>query len=249
VSKTFAVMRKELASYFAGPLVYVVIGAFLWATGYQFYTTLNSYVTFGFGMNILEHFWEDFFVNQIGFYLLIAVPLFTMRLLAEERRLGTIELLYTYPLRDREIMFGKFAACLIVFLLFLAGTLVYPAVVYAIQPFDPSPFVARYLGAVLFLAACISCGLFVSALTDSQVVASACTFILLLLFWILTWNEAAVSSSVVTVLSQLSTFDHFNTFARGVIDLKDLTYFACFIGVFLFLTLRVMESRQWRGRR
>src|SRR5205085_9598267 len=136
-------------SYFAGPLVYVVIGAFLAVTGYEFYTTLNSYVTFGFGMNILENFWENFFVNHIGFYLLIVVPLFTMRLLAEERRLGTIELLYTYPLRDREIMAAKFVACLIVFLLFVAGTLLYPAIVYAIQPFDWRPFLARYVGTVL----------------------------------------------------------------------------------------------------
>ena len=247
--RTLALVRKELCSYFAGPLVYVVVGAFLWATGYQFYTTLNSYVTIGFGMNILEHFWQDFFVNHIGFYLLIVVPLFTMRLLAEERRLGTIELLYTFPLRDGEIMAAKFAACLVVFLIFLAGTLVYPAIVYAIQPFDPTPFVARYLGTLLFLAGCIACGLFVSSLTDSQVVASSCTFVILLLFWIITWNEAAVSSTLVTVLGQLSTFDHFFTFARGVIDLKDVTYFLLFIGFFLFLTLRSMESRQWRGRR
>lgn len=247
--RTIALIRKELASYFAGPLVYVVIGAFLAVTGYQFYTELNSFITFGFGMDILEHFWEAFFVNHIARYLLIVVPLFTMRLIAEERRLGTIELLYTYPLRDREIMLAKFTACLIVFLLFLAGTLLYPAIVYAIQPFDPTPFVARYLGTLLFLAACISCGLFVSSLTDSQVVASSCTFVLLLLFWILTWNEAAVSSSIVTALSQVSTFDHFNAFSRGVIDLKDCAYFAFFVSFFLFLTLRSMESRQWRGRR
>ena len=247
--RVVALFRKELASYFSGPLVCVVVGAFLWATGYQFYTELQSYVTFGFGINILENFWRAFFVNHIGFYLLIVVPLFTMRLLAEERRLGTIELLYTYPLRDGEIVLAKFAACLTVFLLFLAGTLLYPVIVYAIQPFDPRPFLARYLGTVLFLASCVACGLFVSSLTDSQVVASSCTFVLLLLFWILTWNEAAVSSPLLTALSQLSTFDHFDTFARGVIDLKDVTYFALFIALFLFLTLRSMESRQWRGRR
>jgi gliding motility-associated transport system permease protein len=247
--RTWALIRKELASYFAGPLVYTVVGVFLMATGYQFYTTLSGYVQIGFGMNILENFWQDFFVNHIGFYLLIVVPLFTMRLLAEERRLGTIELLYTYPLRDREIMFAKFIACLLVFLVFLAGTLLFPAIVYAIQPFDPRPFLARYLGAVLFLAGCIACGLFVSSLTDSQVVASSCTFVILLLFWIITWNEAAVSSSFLTALSQLSTFDHFWAFSRGVIDLKDVTYFVLFVGFFLFLTLRSMESRQWRGRR
>lgn len=244
-----AVVRKELASYFGGPLVYVVIGAFLFATGYQFYTTLTSYVTFGFGVNILENFWEDFFVNHIGFYLLIVVPLFTMRLLAEERRLGTIELLYTFPLRDGEILLGKYLACLAVFLVFLVGTLLYPAIVYTIQPFDPSPFVARYLGVVLFLAACIACGIFVSSLTDSQVVASSCTFVVLFLFWNITWNEAAVRSSLLLVLGQLSTFDHFNPFARGVIDLKDVIYFGCFVGFFLVLTLQSMGARRWQGRR
>jgi ABC-2 type transport system permease protein len=247
--KAWAVMRKELVSYFSGPLVYVVVGVFLTVTGYEFYTTLQSYVQIGFGMNILENFWQEFFVHHIGRYLLIVVPLFTMRLLAEERRLGTIELLYTYPLRDSEIMLGKFAACLTVFLVFLAGTTLYPAIVYWMQPFDPTPFLARYLGAVLFLAACIACGLFISSLTDSQVVASSCTFVILLLLWIVTWNEAAVSSGLLTTLSQLSTFDHFWTFSRGVIDLKDVTYFVLFIAFFLFLTLRSMESRQWRGRR
>lgn len=247
--KTLAVVRKELISYFSGPLVYVVMGAFLAASGYQFYTTLNSYVVFGFGMNILENFWEEFFVNQIGFYLLIVVPLFTMRLLAEERRLGTIELLYTFPLRDREIMLGKFVACLLVFLVFLAGTVLYPTIVYVIQPFDPRPFVARYLGTVLFLSGCIACGLFLSSLTDSQVIASSSTFVLLLAFWIMTWNEAAVSSSLAVVLSQVSTFDHYNTFSRGVIDSKDVIYFVMFTAFFLFLTMCSMGSRQWRGRR
>lgn len=247
--KTVAVVRKELASYFAGPLVYVVVGAFLWATGYQFYTTLTSYVTFGFGVNILENFWEDFFVNHVGFYLVIVVPLFTMRLLAEERRLGTIELLYTYPLRDGEILLGKYLACLTVFLVFLGGTLIYPAIVYWIQPFDPWPFVARYVGVLLFLAACVACGLFISSLTESQVVASSCTFVLLLLFWNITWNEAAVTSSLVAILGQASTFDHFDTFARGIVDLRDVVYFVAFIGIFLLMTLQSMGSRRWRGRR
>ena len=137
LARTSALMRKELASYFAGPLVYVVIGAFLCVTGLQFYTTLNSFVTIGFGLNILEHFWEEFFNNSIAFYLLIVVPLFTMRLLAEERRLGTIELLYTYPLRDREIMLGKFLACLLVFLLFVACTLLYGGVAICLSGIVP----------------------------------------------------------------------------------------------------------------
>ena len=183
-------------------------------------------MTFGFGMNILENFWQDFFVNHIGFYLLIVVPLFTMRLIAEERRLGTIELLYTYPLRDGEIMIAKFVGL-------PAGLPGVPRRHAALSgdrlrhsAVRPEP-VRRALSRHdrSFSPSCIACGLFVSSLTDSQVVASSCTFVLLLLFWIITWNEAAVSSTLLTALSQLSTFDHFFSFARGVIDLKDVDVF------------------------
>jgi ABC-2 type transport system permease protein len=116
-----------------------------------------------------------------------------MRLFAEERRLGTLELLWTYPLRDGEIIAGKFLACFGVVTLMLLATLVYPAVLSRLHEVDPGPLVAGYLGLWLLAAAFVACGLFLSALTDSQLVRraprpTACS----LLFWMLTWNEAAV---------------------------------------------------------
>jgi ABC-2 type transport system permease protein len=199
-------------------------------------------------MNILENFWGLLLVD-LRLVMLLSIPLLTMRLFAEEKKLGTIELLLTYPLRDGEIFVAKFAACAAVFAVVLAGTLLYPIYIYTLQPFPVVPLVAGYLGLFLLGLSFIACGVFVSSLTESQVVAGMATIGILLLFWILSWNEAATSPGLLRVLVRVSMFDHFQTFARGAIDVQDLAYFFSFIGFFSFLTLRVLEARQWRGRR
>jgi len=246
--RMLALFRKELVSYLVSPLFYVVAAVFLCLSGYYFYTDLIFFVTFGFGMNILENFWGLLLVD-LRLVMLLSIPLLTMRLFAEEKKLGTIELLLTYPLRDGEIFVAKFAACAAVFAVMLAGTLLYPIYIYTLQPFPVVPMVAGYLGLFLLGLSFIACGVFVSSLTESQVVAGMATIGILLLFWILSWNEAATSPGLLRVLVRVSMFDHFQTFARGAIDVQDLAYFLSFIGFFSFLTLRVLEARQWRGRR
>ena len=246
--RVLALFRKELLSYMVSPLFYVVAAVFLCLSGYYFYTDLIFFVTFGFGMNILENFWGLLLVD-LRLVMLLSIPLLTMRLFAEEKKLGTIELLLTYPLRDGEIFVAKFAACAAVFAVMLAGTLLYPIYIYTLQPFPVVPMVAGYLGLFLLGLSFIACGVFVSSLTESQVVAGMATIGILLLFWILSWNEAATSPGLLRVLVRVSMFDHFQTFARGAIDVQDLAYFLSFIGFFSFLTLRVLEARQWRGRR
>jgi ABC-2 type transport system permease protein len=243
-----ALFRKELLSYFVSPLFYVVAAVFLCLSGYYFYTDLIFFVTFGFGMNILENFWQLLLVD-LRLVMLLSIPLLTMRLFAEEKRLGTIELLLTYPLRDGEVFVAKFAACAVVFAVMLAGTLLYPIYVHALQPFAWAPLLAGYCGLFLLGLSFIACGVFVSSLTESQVVAGMATIGILLLFWILSWNEAATSPGLLRVLIRVSMFDHFQTFARGVIDVQDVAYFLSFIGFFGFLTLRALEARKWRGRR
>src|SRR5262249_32238761 len=188
-----ALFRKELRSYFASPLVYLVAAAFLAYPGYYFHSDLVYFVTFGFGVNIMENFWQLLFID-IRLVLIFAVPLLTMRLLAEERRLGTLELLLTYPLRDGAIVAAKLGACLVVVAGLLAATLVYPWWVYRIQPFEIAPLVAGYVGLFLFAMTCAGYGLFISALTDSQVLAGFLTALPLLLLWLLSWNEAASAS-------------------------------------------------------
>src|SRR5882672_1382233 len=243
-----ALLAKELHVYFAGPLVYLVAAAFLAYTGYYFHSDLVYFLTFGFGINIMENFWQLVFMD-IRLVLIFAVPLLTMRLLAEERRLGTLELLLTYPLRDGAIVAAKLGACLVVVATLLAGTLVYPLLVYHVEPFAFEPLFAAYLGLVLFAGVCASYGLFISSLTDSQVLAGFLTALPLLLLWLLSWNEAAAASGTLPVVRAISLFNHFQPFSVGVIDLRDVFYFAFTAGFFIWATLRVLESRQWRGRR
>jgi ABC-2 type transport system permease protein len=243
-----ALLRKELRSYFGSPPVYLVAAAFLAYTGYYFHSDLVYFITFGFGMNIMENFWQLLLID-IRLVLIFAIPLLTMRLLAEERRLGTLELLLTYPLRDGAIVAAKLGACLIVVLTLLAGTLVYPAWVYWIQPFALEPLVAGYLGLVLFALLCAAYGLFISSLTDSQVLAGFLTALPLLLLWLLSWNEAASAAATLPLVRALSLFNHFQPFSVGIIEVRDVFYFVFLSGMFVWATLRVLESRQWRGRR
>jgi ABC-2 type transport system permease protein len=243
-----ALFRKELRSYFGAPLVYLVAAAFLAYTGYYFHSDLTYFVTFGFGVNIMENFWQLLFMD-IRLVLIFAIPLLTMRLFAEELRLGTLELLLTYPLRDGAIVAAKLGACLVVMGSLLAATLVYPAWVYHIQPFALQPLVAAYLGLFLLAAACAAYGLFISSLTDSQVLAAFLTAMPLLLLWLLSWNEAASASGTLPIVRAISLFNHFQPFAVGVIDARDVFYFLFLTASFVWGTLRVLEARQWRGRR
>ncbi|MFN8545750.1 MAG: ABC transporter permease subunit [Candidatus Binatia bacterium] len=244
----FALFRKELRSYFDGPLVYLVAAAFLAYTGYYFHSDLVYFLTFGFGANILENFWQLLFLD-IRLVVIFAVPLLTMRLLAEERRLGTLELLLTYPLRDGALVAAKLGACLVVIGLLLAGTLVYPIWIWHVQPFAVGPVAAAYLGLLLLATTCAAYGLFVSAMTESQVLAGFLTSMPLLLLWLLSWNEAATAANTLPVLRAVSLFSHFHPFAVGIVDLRDVFYFAFLTGVFVWGTLRVLEARQWRARR
>jgi ABC-2 type transport system permease protein len=243
-----ALLMKELFVYFASPLVYLVAAAFLAYTGYYFHSDLVYFLTFGFGMNIMENFWQLVFMD-IRLVLIFSVPLLTMRLLAEERRLGTLELLVTYPVSDRAVVAAKLIACLVVVALLIGATALYPVWLYRVQPFDMTPLVAGYLGLFLLAAACASYGLFVSSLTDSQVLAGFLTAMPLLLLWLLSWNEAASVQATLPILQALSLFNHFQPFAVGIVELRDVFYFVVLASCFLWGTLRVLEARQWRGRR
>ena len=243
-----ALLRKELRTYFGSPLVYLVAAAFLSYTGYYFHSDLIYFVTFGFGFSILENLWQLVFMD-VRLVLMLAVPLLTMRLLAEERRLGTIELLLTYPVRDGVVVAAKLGACLLVIAMLLACTLIYPFWVWRVQEFPLAPLVAGYVGLLLLGVLCASYGLFVSSMTDSQVLAGFLTAMPLLLLWLLSWNEAANAATTLPAVRAVSLFNHFQPFSVGVIDLRDVFYFLFLSGCFVWGTLRVLEARQWRGRR
>ena len=242
-----AVLRKELLLYFTSPVFYALTTVFCVLCGYLFYTNLHFFVLYG-AMDLVKGFWVFQFLDMRRL-LIVLVPMLTMRLFAEERKLGTLELLWTYPIGDLAIVTGKFLACLVVVVVMLGLTLVSPLLLARIYPLDPGPIVAGYLGLGLLAAACVACGLLVSALTESQLVAAASTYGLLLFFWVLTWNEAAVSEGWLGWLGPLSLFDRTTVFRGWNRDTRDVTYFALFTTTALVLTLLALESRRWRGVR
>jgi len=242
-----AIARKELALYFGSLLFYALAAVFLVLSGYRFYTNLGFFVLMG-GTDLARGLWQYQLLDVEGL-LLVLVPLLTMRLFAEERKLGTLELLWTYPVRDAEIVAGKFLACVAVVVLLVAATAVHPAILARFYPVAPGPLVAGYGGLVLLGAAFVGCGLLVSALTESQLVAAAATYGILFFFWMVTWNEAALSEGTLRLLLPLSLFDRFYPFARGAIDTRDVAYLVLFMVASLAFTLFALDTRRWRGLR
>lgn len=245
--KALVICRRELSSYFSSFTAYVLIAVFLLLSGYFFYSDLVFFVLFG-GFVLPTGLWQFIFLDMRLVALLI-LPLITMRLFAEERKLGTIELLWTYPVRDGDIVAGKFLAAWLLFLVMLLPTAINPAVFHHFHPFDPGPLFAAYLGALLLGTSFIACGMFVSSLTENQVVSAMVTYGILVFFWFLTWNEEAAGEQLLPILLGVSLFDRFFNFTRGVIDTRDVVFFVVFTAFFLFLTLLSLSARKWRGVR
>lgn len=245
--KLLVICRRELSAYFGSVVAYVLLAVFLVLSGYFFYSDLVFFILFG-GFTLATGLWQFVFLDMRMVAMLI-LPLLTMRLFAEEKKLGTMELLWTYPVRDGEIVLGKFLAALLFYLAMLLPTAAGPIVFHHFNAFDVPPVLAGYLGMVLLGAAFIACGLFVSSLTENQVVSAMVTYGIIVLFWFLTWNEEAATHDVMRWLLGVSLFDRFFNFTRGVIDTRDVTFFLLFTGFFLFLTWQSLATRSWRGVR
>ncbi len=240
-----AVLRRELASYFGSWTAYVLIAVYLVLSGYFFYSDLAFFITFG-AQNLALGLWRYVFLD-FRLVTLLVLPLVTMRLFAEERKLGTIELLWTLPVRDDQLIAGKFLAAWFFFLVTVALATVPFAVLWLFHPFALGPPAAGLLGLILLGTAFIACGLAASTLTENQVVAAMVTYGILVFFWFMTWNEAVGREGLIRVLLLLSLFDHYYNFASGTVQTVDLAYFALFLAFFLFAGLRSLQSRSWRG--
>lgn len=245
----YSILKKELRSYFTSIIVYIVLAVFLLISGYFFYTDLVYFVMMGMS-DIRLWMWQYLF-NDIRFVMLFVIPLLTMRLFSEEKKSGTFELLATYPLKDIEILMGKFVACLLVFGAMLCLSLLYPIIVKIIHSDQVSlgPLFSIYLGTFLLGCAFISCGILISSLTENQITAGMVTLGVLVMFWYLAWNEGAGGEALVNILLRLSLFDRYSSFTLGVIETKNIVFFLSFITFFLWLTLRSLGSRRWRGLR
>lgn len=256
MTKMLAIYRKELGFFFHSIIAYVVLTIFLLLAGYFFYnlvayfnllsmqTMQNPYLAQQ--LSITDGILQPLFGN-ISIVLLLILPLLTMRLLSEERKSGTAELLFTYPISDWDAILGKYFATLTVFGLMLACTLLYPLLLSGYADPEPGPLVSGYLGLFLLGMAFIAMGLFFSSLGENQIVAGILTFGFGLLFLIIGWVTPFVSPALAKVINELSIIEHLDAFTKGVIDTNDIIYYFNFSVLFLFLTSRVLESNRWRS--
>ena len=231
----YFLVKKELKIYFSSPIAYSVSFIFLLIVGYFFYSNVAYFSLIslqagqGFmGLNLIDWVVRPMLGNM-GIVLLLILPLLTMRLFAEERSHGNLELFLTYPLRDMEVVLGKFFGCLSVYTLMLLFTLLYPLLLYLIGRTDISPFFTGYLGIFLMGSTFIALGLFVSALTGSQIVAAVVTFGMSLLFWIINWAAHFTEPPLSKILEAVSIINHFENFSKGIIDTADIVFYLSFI--------------------
>ncbi len=230
------IARRELDSYFTSPIAYAVMAVFLLVAGYYFGVIL--YYSRQATMRYL-------FSNVITILLLVG-PALTMRLVAEERKSGTIELLLTSPVRDGEVIAGKFLAALALWGLMLVLTLLYPLLLRAFGNPDPGPIASGYLGLFLAGGAILSVGVVASTVTSNQVIAALVAFGLSLLLWLTDALQGLLSGSLGSFFSYLSMSTHFYAFPMGVIDTSDVAFFVTVMVAALFLATRLLEARRWK---
>lgn len=250
-----AVCKKEIKTYFTSPIAYVVITVFLLLVGFFFYSLMWWFNSQSIQMSQNPYYLQQLNINQmvysplfhnISIILLLMIPLLSMRLFAEEKKIKTDELLYTSPISVNQIILGKYFASLtvLVVMLLLTGILSIFTFVYG-NP-ELAPILNGYLGLFLMGAGFMAVGIFFSSLTENQIVAAILTFGALLLFWVLNWASYSAAGIWKEVLNYLSFFQHFDDMTQGILDTSDLVYYLSIIFLGLFLTHSVIQSRRWR---
>ena len=248
-----AIADKELRSYFASPIAYILIGFFLLPFGVFFYLYLANFVKqslqmaqFGGAMNVNQQV-VRYVLQNASVIILFIMPMITMRTYSEEKRSGSIELLLTSPVTDVEIILGKFFGALGLYIAMLAVTLLYMAILFVYGNPEWRPLVAAYLGLLLMGAAFVSIGLLISSTTSNQIVAGVVTFVVFLLFWIIGWFADTAGPTIGPITSWLSITEHFDDFSKGIIDTKHVLYYLSLITFGLFLTAKSVDTERWRG--
>src|SRR5687767_1077154 len=249
-----AIAGREINAYFSSPIAYVLIGFFALLFGWFFYVPLAFFQQQSMqagmnptqALNINQMLVGPTFMNTTVIMLFL-FPLITMRTYAEEKRSGTIELLLTSPITDVQIILGKFLGAMLLYAAMLAVTMVHMGVLFAYGEPEWKPIATGYLGLLLMGGCFLSLGLFISSLTKNQIVAGIATFAVFLMLWVINWIGTFVGPTMQAVLAHLSLTDHFDDFAKGIIDTKHLIYYLSFMAFGLFLTAKSVDSERWRG--
>jgi ABC-2 type transport system permease protein len=232
----WTIAAREWKSYFGSPWAFLITAVFLVIAGYGF----------GFSSITVMETTIQGFLGWGSFFLLFLGPALTMRLFAEEEKLGTIELLLTSPVRDVEVVLGKYLASVGMLLVMLGLTLYYPLLLSWFGHPDWGPIASGYLG--IFLLGCLflAIGLFASSLTANQIVAFVVGSAIVLVLWFIGHTATVAGDRMGKVLGYLALSSYFPAFGRGVIDTNAIVYYLSLIAVFLFLTVRSLETRRWR---
>ncbi len=255
MKQIWIICKKELKSFFYSPVFYIITAFFLLVSGFFFYNILAwvnmqtmRMMQYQYGMeriNVNQLLYEPFF-NNLTIILMFLLPLLTMRLFADEKKMRTDELLFTAPVTTWHLILGKYLATMIIYFLILFLTATFSVFVFLNGNPELTPLLTAYLGIFLIGAVFIAIGVFASSLTENQVIAAAISFSSILLIWVLSWVGSSSNSLLVKFLSELSFFSHFQNLVKGVIELKDLIYYLSFSFFALYLTYTVFEFRKWR---
>lgn len=251
----WVICEKELRSYFVSPIAYLLLGLYALLFGNFFWNMLGYFVSMGlraqmqgqnFPMNVNEQVLRPLLMNAsvIGLFL---IPMITMRLFAEEKRSGTIELLATSPVRDIEIIIGKWLSALLMYCSLLAFTALNLIFIFRFGTPDWRPVAVGYLGLILQAGGLLAIGTFISTTTKNQIIAGAVTFAVSLMLYVFDWSAGFETAAWAQVLAYLSITRHFESFAKGLLDMKDAVYYVSMIVLGLFLTARSLESLRWRS--
>jgi ABC-2 type transport system permease protein len=244
MKNTYYITQRELYAYFASPIAYIMMAFFLAFSGALFAIFFNQDPTSA-DVNTIMRGWS----GSVGFFLLIFVSIITIRLIAEEQRTGTMELLLTSPVRDWEVVLGKFLATVVLLLITLAFTFFYLILMIAFggRP-DWGPLLSGYLGLLLIGGVAAAFGILASSLTQSQAVAAVIGILVCIILWFLgplfVSNGPTNSDWWSVALSYASLESHVDSFSRGSPDLKDIVYYVTMIILFLGITVQILKMRR-----
>ena len=229
---------KEIGTYLSSPMAYIVSAIFIALSGASFTTYLAQT---SYSDTSIRGFLET---GQL--LILLFSALLTMRLISEERKLGTWELLLTAPVREYEIVLGKFFSCLLVLAGMLILTLYFPLLLMIFGDPDIGPILTSYLGLFLLGSASVAIGIFASSLTPNQIVSAVVAGGILFGLWFLGMVGSLIPEPLGEILSYFSLSEHFPGFVRGVVDTRDVVYYLSVTAVFLFVSVRSIETERWR---
>jgi ABC-2 type transport system permease protein len=255
MTNVWVICRKELRSYFASPVAYAVMALFALIFGLVFFSASREFVNFSFRsqrngggppMSVNEYIIRPM-LGFAGTVSLFLIPLISMRLIAEEKRNGTMELLLTSPIQDLSIILGKWLGAMLLYLFVLGMSLLNIALLFVWGKPDWKPVLVAYLGLILQGGCLLAVGTLISAMTSSQIVAGGAAFFVSLVLYMLSWFTEFDSTTASRVLNYISIVPHMENFSKGILDLKDAIFYVSFIFLALFLTVRQMESLRWRS--